>query len=66
MSGDSEIYWAANLQAATVDWSGDGFLFIGMLMTTLLPTMVHLVVGLIDVVTHSAARAREIARLIGP
>lgn len=56
-----EILWVANLAAATHSTFGDGFLFIGMLMTTLVPTMIHLVLGLLAIATHFTARAAELA-----
>ena len=62
--GGGEISWAANLASATVSTFSDGFLFIGMLMTTLVPTLIHLVLGLMAIGLSGSNKAQEIAALI--
>jgi len=59
-----EIYWAAHLIAATQSVFGDGFLFVGMLMTTLVPTIIHLVLGLVAITLQGAHRAAALAARI--
>jgi hypothetical protein len=43
------IRWTANLEAAARDPGGAGLMVIGMLVTTLVPTFIHLVAGLAGV-----------------